>query len=103
MSVTSRILIVDMLNKCVPTEMITGITVLHAERVTPTSTEAFIMRIFRQENQEGFVKAFSDNAEHFTVGVSPLQTVLSQLRIRNVDIWPRFHEEITKDLSLIHI
>ena len=99
MSVTSRILIVDMLNKCVPTEMITGITVLHAERVTPTSTEAFIMRIFRQENQEGFVKAFSDNAEHFTVGVSPLQTVLSQLRIRNVDIWPRFHEEITKDLG----
>jgi DNA excision repair protein ERCC-4 len=32
MSITSRILIVDMLQSDIPTELITGIIVLHAER-----------------------------------------------------------------------
>lgn len=30
-SVTSRILVVDMLNKVIPVELVTGIVVLHAE------------------------------------------------------------------------
>ncbi|KIK32856.1 hypothetical protein CY34DRAFT_18757 [Suillus luteus UH-Slu-Lm8-n1] len=41
-SVTSRILIVDMLQSDIPTELITGIIVLHAEKVTALSLEAFI-------------------------------------------------------------
>lgn len=99
MSVTSRILVVDMLSKRIPTGLVTGLVVLHAEKVTPTSVEAFIARIYRQENKEGFLKAFSDNPEHFTMGISPLQTVLSQLRIRKVELWPRFHQQTTKDLG----
>nr|WJN24991.1 single-stranded DNA endonuclease [Pseudozyma thailandica] len=99
MSVTSRILVVDMLSKRIPTGLITGLVVLHAEKVTPTSVEAFIARIYRQENKEGFLKAFSDNPEHFTMGISPLQTVLSQLRIRKVELWPRFHQQTSKDLG----
>lgn len=99
MSVTSRILVVDMLSKRIPTGLITGLIVLHAEKVTPTSVEAFIARIYRQENKDGFLKAFSDNPEHFTMGISPLQTVLSQLRIRKVELWPRFHQQTSKDLG----
>lgn len=99
MSVTSRILVVDMLSKRIPTGLITGLVVLHAEKVTSTSVEAFIARIYRQENKEGFLKAFSDNPEHFTMGISPLQTVLSQLRIRKVELWPRFHQQTSKDLG----
>ncbi|SPO26665.1 related to RAD1 - component of the nucleotide excision repairosome [Ustilago trichophora] len=99
MSVTSRILVVDMLSKRIPTGLITGLIVLHAEKVTPTSVETFIARIYRQENKDGFLKAFSDNPEHFTMGISPLQTVLSQLRIRKVELWPRFHQQTTKDLG----
>nr|WJN24994.1 single-stranded DNA endonuclease [Tranzscheliella williamsii] len=99
MSVTSRILVVDMLSKRIPTSLITGLIVLHAERVTPTSVEAFITRIYRQENKDGFLKAFSDHPEHFTIGISPLQTVLSQLRIRKVELWPRFHQQTSKDLG----
>jgi len=100
LSVTSRILVVDMLNKRIPTHLITGIVVLHAERVSPTSAEAFIVRIYRQENEDGFLKAFSDDAEHFALGLSPLQTVLRQLQIRKVDLWPRFHQSIVRDLGL---
>ncbi|KAJ1579870.1 hypothetical protein NDA12_007357 [Ustilago hordei] len=99
MSVTSRILVVDMLSKRIPTGLITGLVVLHAEKVTPTSVEAFIARIYRQENKEGFLKAFSDNPEHFTMGISPLQTVLSQLHVRKVELWPRFHQQTSKDLG----
>ncbi|KAN0059816.1 DNA repair protein RAD16 [Thecaphora frezii] len=99
LSVTSRILVVDMLSKRIPTALITGLVVMHAERVTPTSIEAFILRIYRQENKEGFLKAFSDDPEHFTIGVSPLQTVMSQLRIRKVELWPRFHKQTNKDLG----
>jgi DNA excision repair protein ERCC-4 len=32
MSITSRILVVDMLQSDVPTDMITGIVILHAEK-----------------------------------------------------------------------
>ncbi|KAJ1023856.1 hypothetical protein NDA13_004690 [Ustilago tritici] len=99
MSVTSRILVVDMLSKRIPTGLITGLVVLHAEKVTSASVEAFIARIYRQENKEGFLKAFSDNPEHFTMGISPLQTVLSQLHVRKVELWPRFHQQTSKDLG----
>ena len=36
------------------------------------------------------MKAFSDDADRFAIGLSPLQSVLGQLRIRNVEIWPRW-------------
>jgi hypothetical protein len=49
--ITSRILIVDMLNKVVPTDMVTGIFVNHAHRTNETSMESFILRLFREENK----------------------------------------------------
>lgn len=97
-SVTSRILIVDMLSKRIPISRITGVVVLHAEQVSPVSIEAFILRVYRQENKDGFVKAFSDNVEQLANGFHKLQTIMSQLRLRQVDIWPRFHQDIDKDL-----
>lgn len=98
-SVTSRILNVDMLNKTVPVELITGIVVLHAEEVTPISPVAFIARIYRRTNKDGFLKAFSDDADSFAMGLSPLQTVMGQLQIRKVELWPRFHRSIIRDLG----
>ncbi|SCV74432.1 BQ2448_8071 [Microbotryum intermedium] len=124
-SVTSRILVVDMLNNKIPVALITGIIVLHAETVTPTSLESFIVRIYRRHNrvnapsffpcsawgsdllnnppppqhQIGFLKAFSDQPEQFTFGISPLQTVLQQLKLREVIICPRFHADVDRDLQ----
>lgn len=98
-SVTSRILVVDMLQKRIPTSLLTGMVVLNAERVSPTSIEAFIVRLYREQNNDGFLKAFSDNAEHLASGYHKLQTIMSQLRLRQVDIWPRFQEEINHDLG----
>ncbi|PLW45058.1 hypothetical protein PCANC_09542 [Puccinia coronata f. sp. avenae] len=99
LSITSRILIVDMLNSKIELANITGIVVLHAEEVSPSSIEAFILRVFRKSNTKGFIKAFSEEPEHFTYGFSPLQTVLSQLKIRNVFLWPRFRVEIKEEFE----
>ena len=46
--VTSRILIVDLLNSVVDTATIHGFLVHHAHKVHEATTEAFILRIFRQ-------------------------------------------------------
>ncbi|KIM21371.1 hypothetical protein M408DRAFT_80635 [Serendipita vermifera MAFF 305830] len=98
-SVTSRILVVDMLLSEIPVELISGIIVLHAEKITPQSTEAFIIRLFRQKNTEGFLKAFSDEPEHLTVGFSPLKDIMKELQVRNVHIYPRFHEDVRESLE----
>ncbi|KIK91445.1 hypothetical protein PAXRUDRAFT_830849 [Paxillus rubicundulus Ve08.2h10] len=98
-SVTSRILVVDMLQSDIPAELITGIIVLHAERVTALSLEAFIVRLYREKNTTGFLKAFSDQPEYITSGMSPLKNIMKELQLRTVHIYPRFHQSIKDTLE----
>lgn len=53
LSITTRILIIDMLLDRIPVSEMTGIVVLHAEDVSPTSMEAFVMRVYREKNKVG--------------------------------------------------
>ena len=57
--------------------------------MTPTSAEAFIVRLYREKNKKGFLKAFSDQPEHITSGMSPLRTIMKELHLRTVHIYPR--------------
>ncbi|KAI0347344.1 hypothetical protein BDW22DRAFT_1351756 [Trametopsis cervina] len=98
-SITSQILTVDMLTGDLPTALVTGIIMLHAERVSPSSSEAFIVRLYREKNKAGFLKAFSDQPEHIASGLSPLRTVLKELQLRTVHIYPRFHQEVSECLG----
>lgn len=98
-SVTSRILVVDLLTSLLDPETITGVIVLHADRVVATSLEAFILRIYRQKNKAGFLKAFSDNPEPFTTGFAPLSTMIRNLFLRKASLWPRYHITVTKSLE----
>ncbi|KAI0300476.1 hypothetical protein B0F90DRAFT_1810368 [Multifurca ochricompacta] len=95
-SVTSRILVVDMLQCDLPTELVTGLLVLHAEKVTALSLEAFIVRLYREKNTSGFLKGFSDQPEHITSGLSPLRGIMKELQLHTVLLYPRFHQ-IVKD------
>jgi DNA excision repair protein ERCC-4 len=104
-SVTSRILVVDMLQGDIPTDRITGMLVLHAERycahsvmangsspscsVTALVLEAFIVRLYREKNKTGFLKAFTDQPEHIMSGMSPLKNIMKELQLRSVHIYPR--------------
>ena len=98
-SITSRILVVDLLTGLLDPETITGLVVLHADKIVATSLEAFILRIYRQKNKAGFLKAFSDNPEPFTTGFSPLSTMMRNLFLRNVSIWPRFQVSVAQSLE----
>ncbi|KAI9511512.1 hypothetical protein F5148DRAFT_1171066 [Russula earlei] len=98
-SVTSRILVVDMLQSDLPTELVTGLLVLHAEKVTALSLEAFIVRLYREKNNAGFLKAFSDQPEHITSGLSPLRSIMKELQLHSVSIYPRFHQVVKDSLE----
>ncbi|KAI9731190.1 MAG: hypothetical protein M1834_005383 [Cirrosporium novae-zelandiae] len=99
MSITSRILVVDLLSKLLDPAMITGMIVLHSERIVATSSEAFIIRVYRQANKTGFLKAFSDSPEPFTVGFAPLATRMRNLFLRTPSLWPRFQATVAKSLE----
>ena len=98
-SVTSRILVVDLLTGLLNPETVTGLVALHADRIVATSLEAFILRIYRQKNKVGFLKAFSDNPEPFTTGFAPLATMMRNLFLRNVSLWPRFQVSVAQSLE----
>lgn len=98
-SITSRILIVDFLANLLRPETVTGMVVLHTERVVATSLEAFILRIYRQKNKSGFLKAFSDSPEPFTSGFSPLANMMKNLFLQKPSLYPRFHLAVAKSLE----
>ncbi|KZF20812.1 MUS38-like protein [Xylona heveae TC161] len=97
--ITSRILVVDLLSSLLDPSTVTGIIVLHAERVIATSLEAFILRIYRQHNKNGFLKAFSDSPEPFTTGFAPLASMMRNLFLRKPSLWPRFHVTVAEALE----
>ncbi|KAL4904675.1 hypothetical protein BDW74DRAFT_178765 [Aspergillus multicolor] len=99
LSVTSRILVVDLLSKLLDPEKVTGLVVLHADKIVATSTEAFIIRIFRNANKSGFLKAFSDSPEPFTIGFAPLANSLRNFFLRKASLWPRFHVTVAESLE----
>ncbi|TEA20412.1 DNA repair protein rad16 [Colletotrichum sidae] len=98
-SITSRILVVDLLTNLLDTQKVTGLVVLHADRIVATSLEAFILRIYRQKNKFGFLKAFSDNPDPLSTGFSPLTTMMRNLFLKKASLWPRFHVTVAESLE----
>ncbi|EZF11364.1 hypothetical protein H112_07553 [Trichophyton rubrum D6] len=98
-SVTSRILVVDLLSRLLDPKLITGMIILHAEKVVATSLEAFIIRIYRQYNKDGMLKAFSDTPEPFTTGFAPLSNMLRNLFLQKTSLWPRFQVTVAESLE----
>ncbi|KAJ8146364.1 hypothetical protein OY671_000586 [Metschnikowia pulcherrima] len=95
--ISSRILVVDLLSGIIRPDDITGIFLMHTERVKETSNESFIINLYRDGNDWGFLKAISDEPESFT-GFTPLSTKLKVLRLSDVFLWPRFHVEVSSSL-----
>lgn len=88
--ITSRILIVDMLNERVPLHRVAGIIVGNAHRLSETCTEAFIVRLYRQANKKGFIRAFSDRPQAMISGFSKTERVMKSLFVKKLHLWPRF-------------
>eukprot|EP00741_Cyanophora_paradoxa_P004567 tig00000808_g4435.t1 len=97
--VTSRIFIVDLLSKRIPAERITGMLVNDAHRVTESSGEAFILRLYRQSNRTGFIKAFSDCPDSLCGGFSGVERVMKALYVRRLYLWPRYQLRVMEALE----
>uniref|UniRef100_A0A8C5ZX23 DNA repair endonuclease XPF n=1 Tax=Marmota marmota marmota TaxID=9994 RepID=A0A8C5ZX23_MARMA len=91
---TSRILVVDFLTDRIPSDLITGILVYRAHRIIESCQEAFILRLFRQKNKRGFIKAFTDNAVAFDTGFCHVERVMRNLFVKKLHLWPRFHVSV---------
>lgn len=98
--ISTRILVVDLLKKRVPIELVTGVFVLRAHDIIESCQEAFALRLYRQSNKTGFIKGFSSSPESFTYGYGHVEKVMRNLFIKNLYIWPRFHVLIQKSLKL---
>nr|XP_033770809.1 DNA repair endonuclease XPF isoform X2 [Geotrypetes seraphini] len=97
--VTSRILVVDFLTDRIPSTLITGILVYKAHKIIESCQEAFILRLYRQKNKQGFIKAFTDNAVAFQMGFCQVERVMRNLFIRKLYLWPRFHVAVNSFLE----
>lgn len=64
------------------------------------SPEAFILRLYRQKNKDGFIKAFSDSPVPFTTGFAPLATMMRNLHLSTPTLWPRFHLSVAESLEI---
>ncbi|XP_022100212.1 DNA repair endonuclease XPF-like [Acanthaster planci] len=93
--VTSRILVVDMLTDRLPIDLVTGVLVFKAHKIIESCQEAFILRLYRQKNKTGFIKALSDQPQSFAAGLCQLERVMRNLFVRKLFLWPRFHASVT--------
>lgn len=97
--VTSRIILVDLLNGTVDGSSISGFLVHHAEKVAEFDQESFILRLYRQKCSCGFVKAFSEEPEALSRGFGSLEKALRTLTVSKLYLWPRFEETVVNELK----
>ncbi|VIO94526.1 ERCC4 domain containing protein [Brugia malayi] len=96
--ITSRILMVDLLQERVPVKNVAGIIVHRAHQLLSGFQESFILRLYRERKAGGFVKAFSDNPGALS-GMGVLQRLLNRLYIRRVRLLPRFDVDVKSSLD----
>ncbi|KAK7918567.1 hypothetical protein WMY93_009851 [Mugilogobius chulae] len=97
--VTSRILVVDFLTDRIPAHLISGILVYRAHKIIESCQEAFILRLFRQKNKTGFIKAFTDKATAFSSGFCQVERVMRNLFVKKLFLWPRFQASVNSGLE----
>ncbi|PRQ18415.1 putative RuvA domain 2, restriction endonuclease type II [Rosa chinensis] len=97
--ITPRILIVDLLTSRIPTSQIAGLVIPAVHSLSETSTEAFIVRIFRSLNKTAFVRAFSDKPHAMVSGFAKTERTMKCLYMRRLHLWPRFHVEVSNELE----
>ena len=83
-----------MLSDRIPIDLINGLLIHRAHRITDSSPESFIIRLYRDKNKTGFIKGFSDSALDFSRGYNQLELVMKNLFLRYVYLYPRFQVTI---------
>ncbi|KIJ40631.1 hypothetical protein M422DRAFT_32128 [Sphaerobolus stellatus SS14] len=69
------------------------------KRVIALDSAAFITRLYQEKHQTGFLKAFTDQPQQITSGISPLTNILKELEVRTVHIYSRSHDQVQESLE----
>ena len=70
-----------------------------AHRIIDSCQESFILRLYRQKNKTGFIKAFSGSPVSFSQGFCQVERVMKNLFLRHLHLWPRYHSTVTSVLA----
>ncbi|TID29397.1 hypothetical protein CANINC_001971 [Pichia inconspicua] len=98
-SISNRVLVTDILSHVINPSAITGLVILHAEKISQYSMDRFVVNLYRKGNQWGFIKAVSDDPEKFCKGFQPLQTKMKYFKLEKAFLWPRFHVGVTESIQ----
>lgn len=63
-----------------------------AHKIIESCQEAFILRLYRQKNKTGFIKAFTDKATSFSSGFCQVERVMRNLFVKKLFLWPRYEQ-----------
>lgn len=94
-----RVFVSDMIDGTIDIEKISCILINNVESVTETSTESFMIHLFRNRNKDGLVKGFSECAISLSLGFFPLDKKLKSLKLDRVLFFPRFHKKVDESLN----
>lgn len=97
--VTTRILVVDLLSGRLDPRSISGILILNAHKVTESSGEGFVVRLYRTKGGTGYLRAFSESPVSFSSEFGKAEKVLGALCLQNLQIWPRFRSAVQDDFE----
>ncbi|KAK4843496.1 hypothetical protein QYF36_008846 [Acer negundo] len=97
--ITSRILIVDLLNNRIPTSNLAGIVILNTHSLSDSSTDTFICRIVKSLNKNAYIRAFSDKPNSMVSGFSKTERIMKSLFVRKLHLWPRFQVNVSEELE----
>ena len=96
--ISKTILVIDLLLKRIPVDLISGMIFFNAHYISDTSIEAFITRLFRTENKTGFIKAFSSNPMLLNRS-NQVEKSMKYLFLPRFHLWPRFHVNISESVD----
>ncbi|KAF2074524.1 hypothetical protein CYY_004151 [Polysphondylium violaceum] len=95
----SSIFVLDILLKRIPISMVSGIIVNNAHRISDTSLDYLLLKLFRQHNKNGFIKAFTTEPSFLVDEIGKLQRTMKYLHLTKVYLWPRFHQQVSTELD----
>ena len=97
--ITSRVLIIDLLRENIHPSSICGFLIYNAHQVTDLTLEAFILNLYRQNNRDGFIKAFTDQPESLINEFHKVERILKTLFVKRLYLYPRFHSSVANVLE----
>ena len=105
--ITNRVLVVDFLTKRLDPKHVSGFLIYQGHKASKTSIMGLILHIYRQNNQIGFIKAFSESPTSMVSGFNKCEKVLKALMVPKAYVrahtrLPKFPLEHSSSVLYIH-